>query len=120
MVELTRAEEHIMLIFWKLKKAFVKEVIQQLPKDPKPPYNTVSSIARILVEKGYLAYKAYGKTHEYYPLITKTEYRKTRLKKLMSGYFSDSPFSLVSSIVSEEKLSREEIEKLKDIINNIE
>lgn len=120
MEELTKAEERIMQIFWKLKKAFVKDVIEQISDEPKPPYNTISSVVRILATKGYLGYKAYGKTYEYYPAISKSEYRKIQVKKVISGYFSDSPASLLSFMVKEEKLSKEEIEKLKDIINKIE
>lgn len=120
MKELTKAEERIMLIFWEIKKGFVKDVIEKIPDNSKPPYNTVSSVIRLLVEKGYLKYKAYGKTHEYYPAIKKTHYRKTQMKKVMSDYFSNSPSSLVSYMVNEEKLSEEEIKKLKDIINKME
>jgi len=120
MEELTKSEERIMQIFWNLKKAFVKDVIEHIPDEPKPPYNTISSVVRIMVSKGYLKYKAYGKTYEYYPAISKSEYRKIQLRKVISGYFSDSPASLLSFIVKEEKLSQEEIEKLKEIINKIE
>jgi BlaI family transcriptional regulator, penicillinase repressor len=117
MEELTKAEERIMQVFWKLKKAFVKDIIEELPDDPKPPYNTISSIVRILEKKGYLTYKAYGKTHEYYPIISKAEYRKMYIKKLLSGYFDNSLASLLSFIVKEENLSEEEIEKLKAMID---
>ena len=120
MEELTKVEERIMQLFWNLKKAFVKDVIDKMTDEPKPPYNTISSVVRILVNKGYLSYKAYGKTYEYFPAISKSEYRKTQVKKVISGYFSDSPASLLSFMVKEEKLSKEEIEKLKDIINKIE
>ena len=91
MEELTKVEERIMQVFWKLNNAFVKDVIAQLPEDPKPPYNTISSVTRSLESKGYLSYKAYGKTHEYFPIISKGEYKKNKLKKLLSGYYSDSP-----------------------------
>jgi predicted transcriptional regulator len=119
MEELTKAEERIMIIFWKLKNAFVKDIIAEMTDEPKPPYNTISSVARILANKGYLKFKAYGKTHEYYPAISQTKYRKIKLKKMLSGYFSDSPASLLSFMVNEEKLSPEEIEKMKEIINKI-
>jgi predicted transcriptional regulator len=95
----------------------VKDIIEELPDDPKPPYNTISSVVRILEKKGYLDYKAYGKTHEYYPIISKGEYRKMYIKKLLSGYFDNSPASLLSFIVKEENLSEEEIEKLKAMID---
>lgn len=120
MDELTKTEERVMQMFWKLKKGFVKDVIEQIPDKPKPPYNTISSIVRVMVKKGYLGYKAYGKTYEYFPLINKSEYRKMQLKKMISGYFGDSPSTLLSHIVKEEKLSKEEIKKLKDIISKIE
>ncbi len=117
MDELTKVEERIMQVFWKLKKAFVKDVIEALPDEPKPPYNTISSVVRILEKKGYLGYTAYGKTHEYFPAISKVAYRKMFMKKLLSGYFDNSPASLLSFMVKEENLSEEEIQKLKDIID---
>ena len=120
MEELTKVEERIMQIMWELKKAFVKDVIEEMPDSPKPPYNTISSVIRILVSKGYVNYKAYGKTYEYFPSISKAEYRKVRIKKLMSGYFGNSPASLVSHIVNEEKLSKEEISRLKELIDKME
>jgi BlaI family penicillinase repressor len=120
MEELTKAEERIMQIMWGLKKAFVKDIIEELPDDPKPPYNTISSVIRILVSKGYIDYKAYGKTYEYFPAISKAEYRKIKIQKIMSGYFGNSPASLVSHIVNEEKLSKGEIKQLKDLIEKME
>ncbi len=120
MEELTKVEERIMQQLWILKKAFVKDIIAQLPEDPKPPYNTISSVIRILVAKGYVKFKAYGKTYEYFPSISKAEYRNARLKKMMSGYFGNSPATLVSHIVKEESLSKEEIQKLKDLIGKME
>jgi BlaI family penicillinase repressor len=81
MEELTKAEEKIMMIFWKLKKAFVKDIIAELPDESKPPYNTISSVTRILAGKGYLKFKAYGKTYEYYPAVTQGYYRKLKVKK---------------------------------------
>lgn len=117
MEELTKAEERIMQIFWNLKKAFVKDIIEEMDDDPKPPYNTVSSVVRLLEKKGYLGYTAYGKTHQYHPLISKAAYRKMYIKKLLSGYFDNSPASLLSFMVQEEKLSEDEIQKLKEIID---
>lgn len=120
MEELTKVEERIMQILWRIKKGFVKDVIEQIPDEPKPPYNTISSVVRILVRKGYLHFNAYGKTYEYYPAIGKADYRNRQLKKMISGYFGDSPASLLSFIVKEEKLSKEEIDELKDMIDNID
>lgn len=117
MEELTKAEERIMQIFWKLKSAFVKDIIAELEEDPKPPYNTISSIVRILEKKGYLGYKAYGKTYEYFPIISKGEYRKTFFKKMISGYFDNSVENLLSFMVKEQKLSDDELKKIKEIID---
>ena len=119
MEELTRAEERIMVIFWQLKKAFVKDVLAQINENPKPPYSTISSVARILAAKGYLKYKVYGKTYEYYPAVSQLAYRKFKLKRVLAGQFENSPASLVSFLLNEEKLSKEEIAKLKEIINKI-
>lgn len=116
MEELTKKEEEVMLIFWQLEKAFVKEVIAELP-DPKPPYNTISSIVRILDRKGYLDFKKYGNTYQYFPAISKVDYRKKFMKKVMKGYFDNSPASLLSFMVKEETLSPDEIERLKNIID---
>jgi BlaI family penicillinase repressor len=120
MEELTKVEEKIMMIFWKLKKAFVKDVLAELPDEPKPPYNTISSVTRILAGKGFLKFKAYGKTYEYYPAVSQAYYRKLKLKKILAGQFGNSPASLLSFIIKEEKLSKEEINKLKEIINKID
>ena len=120
MEELTKAEEKIMMIFWKLKKAFVKDILSEMPDEPKPPYNTISSVTRILASKGYLKFKAYGKTYEYYPAVSQAYYRKIKFKKMLSGHFCNSPSSLLSFIIKEEKLSKEEINKLKEIINEID
>lgn len=117
MEELTKAEERIMQIFWKLQKAFVKDVIEELDDNPKPPYNTISSIVRILEKKGYLSYKAYGKTYEYFPAISKEAYGKQSFKKFFSNYFDNSATNLLSFMVKEEKLSKADLEEIKNIIN---
>jgi len=117
MEELTKAEERIMQLFWKLKTAFVKDIIAEMDEEPKPPYNTISSIVRILEKKGYLGFKAYGKTYEYFPIISKADYRKLTFKKMISGYFDNSVESLLSFMVKEEKLSGEELKKIRDIID---
>jgi len=117
MEELTKTEERVMQVLWKLKQCFVKDIIDALPDDPKPPYNTISSVVRLLEKKGYVGYKAYGKTYEYFPQISKTEYRKIFFKKMVSGYFDNSVESLLSFMVKEEQLSEADINKIKDIIN---
>lgn len=106
-----------MLILWRLKKGFVKDIIEELPDEPKPPYNTISSVVRLLEKKGYVGFKAYGKTYEYFPVISKAQYRKAFFKKLVSGYFDNSLENLLSFMVKEEKLTEKDINKIKEIIN---
>lgn len=106
-----------MQVFWQLQLAFVKDIIEHLDDDPKPPYNTVSSVVRILEKKGYLGYKAYGKTYQYFPIVSKDDYAKTTFKKVLSNYFDNSATSLMSFLVKQEQLSEEEMEQLRKIIN---
>ena len=115
MKELTKAEEQIMQILWKLKNAFVNDILDQM-EDPKPAYNTVSTIVRILEKKGFVGHKAYGKTHEYYPLISKKEYTKGFLKGFVSNYFENSYQALASFFTKENKLSLKEMEEIKKIM----
>lgn len=117
MEELTKTEERIMQVLWKLKKAFIKDIIEVLPEDPKPPYNTISSVVRLLEKKGYIGFKAYGKTYEYFPVISKSEYRRMFFKKMLTGYFDNSVESLLSFIVKDQKLSEEDIKKIKELID---
>ncbi|GAC1381985.1 MAG: BlaI/MecI/CopY family transcriptional regulator [Hymenobacter sp.] len=117
MEDLTKTEERIMQVLWKLKKAFVKDVIDHLADEPKPPYNTISSVVRILERKGYVGFKAYGKTYEYFPLISKMEYRAASLKRMLAHYFDNSPTALVSFMV-EETLSQREKQQLLDLLHD--
>jgi BlaI family transcriptional regulator, penicillinase repressor len=116
MERLTKAEEPVMQIIWKKQKVFVKEIIDLLP-DPKPPYNTISSLVRLLESKGMVGHEAFGKTHRYFPKISKNEYRKGIFSSMVSDYFDGSYESLMSFIVSSKDLTEEEAKKLKDIIN---
>jgi BlaI family penicillinase repressor len=109
--ELTRAEDQVMQILWKIEKGFVKDIIEHLPA-PKPAYNTVSTIVRILEAKGFVNHKAYGKTHEYFPLITKEKYTKFYLNNLLKGYFNGSFQNLVSFFAKENKMDITEMEKI--------
>jgi BlaI family transcriptional regulator, penicillinase repressor len=115
MKELTKAEEQIMQVLWKMKKGFVKDILDRLP-DPKPAYNTVSTIVRILEKKGFVGYVAYGKTHEYYPIVQKKDYTKAFLKNFVGGYFSNSYKQMVSFFAQEENLSLKDMEELQRII----
>ena len=116
--ELTRAEDQVMQILWVLEKGFVKDIIEHMP-DPKPAYNTVSTIVRILETKGFIGHKAYGKTHEYYPLVSKERYTKFYLNNMIKGYFNGSFHNLVSFFAKENKMNANDVEKLlKEIKNN--
>ncbi len=115
MKELTRAEEEIMQVLWGLGKGFVKDVIDELPA-PKPAYNTVSTIVRILEKKGFVAHRAYGKTHEYYPVVTKDDYKKRYLKSFLKRYFGDSFPELVSFFAGERDVSLKELEELRGLL----
>jgi BlaI family penicillinase repressor len=117
MEELTKTEERVMQVLWNLKKAFVKDIIEAMPDDPKPPYNTISSVVRLLEKKGYVDYTAYGKTYEYFPAITKAEYRKASFKKMFTGYFDNSVESLLSFMVKEQKLGEDDIKKIREMID---
>ncbi|MBD1384801.1 BlaI/MecI/CopY family transcriptional regulator [Mucilaginibacter rigui] len=117
MDELTKTEERVMQVLWNLKKAFVKDIIEAMPDEPKPPYNTISSVVRLLEKKGYVDYTAYGKTYEYFPAITKAEYRKASFKKMFTGYFDNSVESLLSFMVKEQKLGEEDIRKIQEMID---
>src|SRR5882757_9508053 len=101
--ELTRAEEQLMQILWQLKKGYVKDVIDELP-EPKPAYNTVSTIIRILETKGFINHKAYGKSHEYFPLVSRQKYTQFYLNNMVRGYFNGSITSLVSFFADENSL----------------
>jgi len=116
MKELTKAEEQIMQILWKLEKGFVKDILEHLPK-PKPAYNTVSTIVRILEKKGFVSYKAYGKTHEYYPVLSKEEYTRSFLKRFVENYFSDSFQDMVSFFAKEKDISISELEGMIKMIS---
>lgn len=117
MEKLTNKEEEIIQVLWRLKKAFVKEIVEALP-NPKPHYNTVSTIIRNMEAKGYIKYNAFGKTHQYYPAITKEEYRKGYMKKTINTYFEDSYKNVVSFFAKEEKISVEELKEIIELIEN--
>jgi BlaI family transcriptional regulator, penicillinase repressor len=117
MKELTRAEEEIMQILWNIGRGFVKDILDHLP-DPKPAYNTVSTIVRILEKKGFVGYKAYGKTHEYFPLVSREIYTKHLMKRVVKKYFSNSFQQLVSFFTESSSLSLIELEEIKQLMDD--
>jgi predicted transcriptional regulator len=108
---LTKAEEEIMQYIWDLEKCTVSNIIEGMP-EPKPPHSSISSIVRILEKKGFVDHKAYGRTYEYYPLISKEDYSKRSLLTLLTRYFDGSTPQLVSYLVEEEATSIEELQEL--------
>jgi len=115
MKELTKAEEQIMHILWKLKKGFVNNIIDHMP-EPKPAYNSVSTFIRILETKGFVSHKVYGKTYEYYPLISKEQYTKGFLNGFINRYFSNSYMNLISFFSKSENLSPKELEEIIEML----
>ena len=119
MKELTKAEEQVMQILWHLNKGFVNDILNEFP-DPKPAYNTVSTIVRILEKKGFVSYKVYGKTHEYFPLVTKDQYKKTFMGNFVKDYFSNSYKQMVSFFTDQSDISIKDLEEIKKIMEEQE
>ncbi|MGN6181207.1 MAG: BlaI/MecI/CopY family transcriptional regulator [Mucilaginibacter sp.] len=116
--ELTKAEEQIMQILWQLNEAIVKDILDKMP-EPRPAYNTVSTVVRVLEGKGFVDHKAYGNSHVYFPLVSEAEYKKFTFDKMMKSYFNDSYKSLVSFIADEKKLGIKELDELTNLIDKL-
>ena len=116
MKELTKAEEEIMQVLWGLEKGFVKDVIEKLP-EPKPAYNTVSTILRILEKKNVVGHKAYGKTHEYFPLVGRDEYKKKFVRSFVRRFFGDSFPEMVSFFAGGRDMSLQELESMRRLLD---
>ncbi|MDR3696204.1 BlaI/MecI/CopY family transcriptional regulator [Mucilaginibacter sp.] len=116
--ELTKAEEQVMQILWQLKEAIVKDIIEEMP-EPKPAYNTVSTVVRVLEAKGFIDHKAYGNSHVYFPAVQEADYKKFTFDKMMKNYFNNSYQSLVSFIADEKKLDINELDELTRLLNNL-
>ena len=117
MKKLQRKEEELIKILWKMEKAFVKDIVEQYP-DPKPHYNTISSLVRLLQDKGIIGFKQYGNTYQYFPLISKDEYRRSFMSEVVSDYFDNSIKSAVAFFVKEKGLSDEELDVLVKLIKD--
>ena len=115
MQKLTNKEEEIMQILWKLKKAFVKEVLAEIADD-KPHYNTLSTIIRNLEEKGFVSYNAFGNTHQYFPIVKMEDYRKRFMSNAIENYFDSSYKNMVSFFAEENKISADELREILAII----
>ena len=115
MQKLAKREEEIMQILWKLEKAFIKEVIEEMP-EPKPHYNTVSTIVRILCDKGFVGHNSFGNTHQYYPLVPKENYQKDAISDVLKKYFDNSYSKMVAHFAKEENISENELNEIIDMI----
>ncbi len=115
--ELTKAEEQIMQVIWKIEKGFAKDILENI-KEPKPAYNTVLTVVRILVKKEFVGFKTYGKSNEYYPLISKEEYSSNRIKKLKKNYFNNSTKELLSFFINDKSISLEDLDELLTLIKS--
>lgn len=115
MQKLTNKEEEIMHIVWKLKNAFVKDVMAEITED-QPHYNTLSTIIRNLEEKGFVSHNAYGNTHQYFPIVSMEDYRKRFMSTAIENYFNNSYKSMVSFFAQEDKISAEELREILEII----
>jgi len=115
MKELTKAEEQVMQILWDLNQGFIKDIAGRFD-DPKPAYTTISTIIRILETKGFVGHKAFGKTHEYYPLISKEDYTKAFMGNVVKNYFANSYKKMVSFFAHDNKITLEEMEEMMKVL----
>lgn len=115
MQELTKAEEQVMKNLWKLEKGFLKEIVEQFP-EPRPAYTTISTVIRVLVKKGFIGYKSYGKVNEYFPKLSKNEYAKKRFNGTLHEYFEGSLTSFASFFTNDKEVDVNELEEIQAII----
>jgi BlaI family penicillinase repressor len=111
MLQLTKAEEEVMQVLWSLDQSFVKDMIPYFP-DPKPAYNTVSTIIRILENKGFVAHDIFGRTHRYKPVISKETYSKQQTNTLVNNFFKGSYQDMLSYFIKDKKISLSELENI--------
>ena len=118
MVTLTKAEERIMQILWDLKRGFIKDIQEQFP-EPRPPYNTISTIVRVLVKKEIVSYKSYGGSYQYFPLITREEYRSDQMGRLMDNYFGNSLKEVVNFLSEKRDLDVNELDEALKMLEDL-
>lgn len=112
---MTKAEEEVMQILWRLKKGFIKEILERFD-EPRPAYSTVSTIIRILQDKGFVNYRAYGRTYQYFPVISKDDYRKTQMSSFVKNYFSNSYQKMVSFFAKEDSITVRDMEEIMEMM----
>lgn len=117
MIKLAKREEQIMQVFWQLERAFIKEIIPNLP-DPKPHYNTVATMVKILEDKGFLAHDAVGNIFQYYPLVSREDYQEQAITDIVKHYFNNSYPSMLAYFAREEKISEDELKQIIKLIKS--
>ena len=117
MIKLAKREEQIMQVFWDVQKAFIRDIIPLLP-DPKPHYNSVATMVKILEEKGFLGHDVLGNMFHYFPLVSREEYQKYALKDVVSQYFDNSYPRMLAFFAKEQNLSEEELKEILTLIKN--
>ena len=117
MIKLAKREEQIMQVYWELGNAFIKEVIPHLP-DPKPHYNSVATIVKILEEKGFLDHESVGNIHRYFPIVSRENYQKHAMKDIVSQYFDNSYPRMLAFFAKEENLSEKQLNEILEMIKN--
>lgn len=115
MKELTKAEEQVMKYIWELKKVFLKDVVDKFP-EPKPAYTTVQTVVRVLTKKGFLGYDTFGKTHQYFPLVSKDKYFRGHINGVVKNFFNGSVTNFASFFTDDNNLSISELEKMRQLI----
>ena len=116
MKELTKAEEQVMQYIWKLKKSFLKDIVDAFP-EPKPAYTTISTVIRVLVKKGFVDYNTYGKIHEYFPKVSRKVYFQGHVKSLINNHFDGSVVSFASFFTGDDTMDLSELEEIKQLID---
>jgi len=117
MKELTKAEEQIMQYVWELDKGFLKDIIEKFP-EPKPAYTTIQTVVRVLTRKKFIGYKTFGKTNQYFPLVSKTDYFRGHFKGIVSNFFNGSVSNFASFFTDDKDFNLSELEKMKMLIES--
>ncbi len=118
MKELTKAEEQVMRILWKLQEGIVKDILDMMP-EPKPAYSTVSTVVRVLQTKGFIKHKAYGNSHVYFPAIEEKDYKNFAIDKIIDGFFDNSYHDLVSFLVNEKKMTADDVREMTKMVEQL-
>lgn len=117
---LTSLELKVMNLLWDQEQAFVKELIEAWEESPKPAYNTISTVVRILEEKEYVSHKAFGRSYQYFPIVSRADYQKRHVRNVLQNVFAGSVSTMISTLVDNEDLSSGEMDDLRRMIDEFE